>query len=473
MRFLCQGCRTKYQVADEKVRGKILTIRCRACGAMMHVRESLSRDGSISVAELVNQSGQLRQVAVERFVASSATVDLAVGDDLPTAVSQSVLGSAQSSPVDWFVAVDGAQRGPFSEAELIERIEAHDIGARHYVWREDYSGWKRLRDVPELSWALTAQRSPAPKPEPRLEHPGRVVDFAERRAEREPERLAPERFQPAASEAARPEDVFQSVPKAHAEVAKENTRFFVEAAGVGLQKSKNKAGLLLGLAGLSVVIAFIAAWATGLVRVSLPGFVGPPQPSRPEEVSEETATDLSDQERRMLKGLSGEEKKRQMRRLQDAPRASASADAPEAERGGGPRGRDDNGTLPIDLRPSSIPDRDEPIGAQAPPAPDVPVPPVDGTLDPVALRKVVGESKAAVEGCFKRERRPITEEIRIEFLVTVRPTGSVSEVVLKSPQFKQATFSGCIADKIKEWKFPAFVGGEAKVLLPFVRTPAS
>jgi hypothetical protein len=222
-----------------------------------------------------------------------------------------------------------------------------------------------------------------------------------------------------------------------------------------------------------VAIAFVAAWATGLVRVSLPGFVGPPQPSRPEEISEETATDLTDQERRLLKGLSGEEKKRQIRKLRDAPRASAPADAPEAERAGGPRGRDDNGTLPIDLRPSSIPDRDEPIVAQAPPAPDVPVPPVDGTLDPVALRKVVGENKAAVEGCFKRERRPITEEIRIEFLVTVRPTGSVSEVVLKSSQYKQATFSGCIADKIKDWKFPAFVGGEAQVLLPFVRTPAS
>lgn len=198
----------------------------------------------------------------------------------------------------------------------------------------------------------------------------------------------------------------------------------------GLQKSKNKVGLLLGLAGLSVAIAFVAAWATGLVRVSLPGFVGPPQPSRPEEISEETATDLTDQERRLLKGLSGEEKKRQIRKLRDAPRASAPADVA----GGGARGWPPRTRRQWDLAHRSAPELNpRPRRAHrrsSATRPDVPVPPVDGTLDPVALRKVVGRQGRS-RGLLGAEHRPITEEIRIEFLVTVRPTGSVSEVVLR------------------------------------------
>lgn len=468
MRFLCQGCRTKYQVADEKVRGKILTIRCRSCGAMMHVRESLARDGSISVAELVSQGAQPRQVVAAQRFAASATIDLAVGDDQPTSVGQPRAG-ASSAPVEWFVALDGAQHGPFSEAELTQRIKANDVGPRHYVWREDYSGWKRLRDVPELAWALAAQRSAPPQAEPA---PGRVVDLAERRAEREAESLSPERFEPTPRAALKPEDVFQSVPRAHAAVAKENTRFFVEAAGVGLQKSKNKAGLVVGLVGLSLTTLFVAAWAAGYVRVSVPWIMSAPEPSRAQERSEETTADLSERERRVLKGLSGEDPKRRPRRVQD-PRAVTAGLPLEPEHTLGSRGLDDNGRLPIDLRPGAVPERAEPIGEREPSSQLAPIPPVDGTLDAASLRKVVRENKVAVEGCFRRERRPITEQVRIEFLVTVQPSGAVSQVLLKTPELKQSSFAGCIAERIQDWKFPAFPGGPVQVLVPFVRMPAS
>ena len=433
----------------------------------MHVRESLAHDGSISVAALVSQGGEARQLAARQLVASSATIDLAVGDDQPTSVSQPARG-APSAPVEWFVAIDGAQRGPYSEAELTERIKAQDVGARHFVWREEYSGWKRLRDVPELAWALAVQQSFTPKTEP-----GRVVDLAERRAERETESLNPERFDPTPRATLKPEDVFQSVPKAHAEVAKENTRFFVEAAGVGLQKSKNKVGLVVGLAGLSLAALFVAAWAAGYVRVSVPWIMSAPEPSRAQEPSEETAADLSEQERRVLKGLSGEEQRRRTRRPHDLSRSMASSQGAEAERAAGSRGHDDNAGQEIDLRPGTLPERSDPIGAAEARTEQLPVPPVDGTLDPASLRKVVRENKAAVEGCFRRERRPITEEVRIEFLVTVQPSGSVSQVLLKTPELKQASFAGCIAERIQDWKFPAFPGGAVQVLVPFVRMPAS
>ncbi len=37
MKITCQSCQSKYNVADEKVQGKIVKIRCRKCGATIVV----------------------------------------------------------------------------------------------------------------------------------------------------------------------------------------------------------------------------------------------------------------------------------------------------------------------------------------------------------------------------------------------------------------------------------------------------
>ena len=37
MKITCQSCQSKYNVADEKVEGKIVKIRCRKCGATIVV----------------------------------------------------------------------------------------------------------------------------------------------------------------------------------------------------------------------------------------------------------------------------------------------------------------------------------------------------------------------------------------------------------------------------------------------------
>ncbi|MBN2360253.1 MAG: zinc-ribbon domain-containing protein, partial [Deltaproteobacteria bacterium] len=39
MKFFCDKCNTKYSIADDKVRGKILKIRCKKCGNVIVVRE--------------------------------------------------------------------------------------------------------------------------------------------------------------------------------------------------------------------------------------------------------------------------------------------------------------------------------------------------------------------------------------------------------------------------------------------------
>ena len=39
MKFVCDRCQTKYSIADEKVRGKILKVRCKSCTNIITVRD--------------------------------------------------------------------------------------------------------------------------------------------------------------------------------------------------------------------------------------------------------------------------------------------------------------------------------------------------------------------------------------------------------------------------------------------------
>ena len=46
MKFVCDKCNTKYSISDEKVRRKVLKIRCKNCGHIIVVRDpTRSRTG--------------------------------------------------------------------------------------------------------------------------------------------------------------------------------------------------------------------------------------------------------------------------------------------------------------------------------------------------------------------------------------------------------------------------------------------
>ncbi|MDB4998381.1 MAG: Signal recognition particle receptor protein FtsY, partial [Myxococcaceae bacterium] len=58
MKFLCEQCKAKYQISDEKVAGKTVRMKCRKCGHMIEVRAEVTESsvakplptGEVSVA---------------------------------------------------------------------------------------------------------------------------------------------------------------------------------------------------------------------------------------------------------------------------------------------------------------------------------------------------------------------------------------------------------------------------------------
>src|SRR5438034_7240537 len=51
VKFLCDRCRTRYSIGDDRVRGKILKIRCKNCANVITVREGMSPDSEAPTPE--------------------------------------------------------------------------------------------------------------------------------------------------------------------------------------------------------------------------------------------------------------------------------------------------------------------------------------------------------------------------------------------------------------------------------------
>lgn len=167
MKFVCERCQTKYSIADEKVRGKILKVRCKSCANIITVREEGARKPS-SPAIPVGGGGS---ASPDRGTGAHATI---VAPRLHTpppappverrAVPRPPVPPADEGPV-WYMALDGNRTGPFSRKQLIDQIAPLPKDADVHVWNERLGVWKPPTDIPALANELHARRRP-PVPVP-------------------------------------------------------------------------------------------------------------------------------------------------------------------------------------------------------------------------------------------------------------------------------------------------------------------
>jgi len=505
VKFLCGSCRTKYQISDDKVRGKILTIRCKKCGAKILVRESLARDGAEgTVVAPVADEPAPAEPAAESSLSSAFNRALATHEthDIPVA------SSSQPPEVayEWYTAIDGQQFGPFSFEQIQRQIHGGQLIGRHYVWHEGMDNWTRIRDVPSLREHLPSPTIPPPPPPPAESTSVRGAGAAsfDEDAGSGTKALFSEDLTSAGA-AARPlvvadgggseddteseseelpaegEDLFASVPRASAAelVPKESTRFFVKAAGVGSTKSRNRLAIAFGATAVALFVGFVAAWASGIVRVELPGIGNP-------FVRGEGRTNLYDGESEdpnAVKGLlSGEgeereppERRRSRPRRRRAPAPAESGfeyvDAEEYE--SSLRSREDESMQGIEIGELGTGgglERESVGDAELPSSNLDDIPAVDrGVLSPSDIQRTINSRKRSVKICYEQSLRG-QDGLRgkLEIRVTIEPSGEVSDAVIETPAFKGSRIGKCIAEKIAEWRFPAFDGEPQAILVPFI-----
>jgi len=164
MKFVCDRCQTKYSIADDKVRGKILKVRCKSCANIITVREDGARKPS---SPAIPVGG----AAPTTVTGPRATI---VAPRLPTPppappLERRAAPRPPAPPVDdgvvWYMALDGNRTGPFSRKQLIDQVAPLPKDADIHVWNERLGSWKPPMDVPALANEIHARRRP-PVPVP-------------------------------------------------------------------------------------------------------------------------------------------------------------------------------------------------------------------------------------------------------------------------------------------------------------------
>jgi predicted Zn finger-like uncharacterized protein len=120
MKITCQSCQSKYNVADEKVEGKIVKIRCRKCGATI----------------VVNGTGG---------ASANGTAD--------TTAQQGTVGSGDAQ---WHVNVGDNDQRTLTLGELVDAYNAGVVTQETFIWCDGMDDWRPLAEVDAVVAALHA-----------------------------------------------------------------------------------------------------------------------------------------------------------------------------------------------------------------------------------------------------------------------------------------------------------------------------
>src|SRR5579862_6011419 len=123
MKITCQSCQSKYNVADEKVQGKIVKIRCRKCGATIVVQGNGGAAANGSAA--------------------------AVGPATATA-------GGEAEGAQWHVNVGEGEPRTMTLSELVDAYNSGAVGQDTFIWTDGMDDWKPLSDVEAVVAALHA-----------------------------------------------------------------------------------------------------------------------------------------------------------------------------------------------------------------------------------------------------------------------------------------------------------------------------
>ncbi|HEY4015350.1 MAG TPA: zinc-ribbon domain-containing protein [Polyangiaceae bacterium] len=125
MKITCQACQAKYTIADEKVAGKVVKIRCKKCGATIVVNGNETTIGS--------------QPPGAGDEAGEGAVALAAGSSEP-----------------WTVNVAEGDQRVMTEPEVVAAYRVGVVTNDTYCWRDGMADWLPVMDIAALFSACNA-----------------------------------------------------------------------------------------------------------------------------------------------------------------------------------------------------------------------------------------------------------------------------------------------------------------------------
>ncbi len=136
MKITCQSCQAKYTIADEKVVGKTVKIKCKKCGATIVVNGN----------EVAPAAAPGSPVYPGR---------LPMDEEGATRVFSGPEPGAAPGADEWTVNVSDEDQRTMTSAQLAQAYAAGTISGETYVWRDGMGDWLPLSSVPELASAVS------------------------------------------------------------------------------------------------------------------------------------------------------------------------------------------------------------------------------------------------------------------------------------------------------------------------------
>ena len=223
MQFICESCKANLQIADEKIRGKRLIVRCKRCGVQIRIVDPalLPSQSAGKAAGTASQSagrpptgpirtsqagGRPSTGPIARASAPRRETDTESTRSMDSEVLEKALRASKAEdaapraasaprteppppppretplprePAAWFAMIQGKQLGPITRAELALKASAGQVGPRTYLWKEGMESWIRAKDVPELVPLFAAPPTPPSPPgdEARPDSQGRRIEL--------------------------------------------------------------------------------------------------------------------------------------------------------------------------------------------------------------------------------------------------------------------------------------------------------
>jgi predicted Zn finger-like uncharacterized protein len=217
MKFLCENCKAKYQIADDKVAGRTVRMKCRKCNHMIEVEASVTetsvnatnptddrprpgastgvsaskgavqaaasglppprRPMAASLAGVKPRTTPMPSPAPSRppggkvapktpipapgaGLAGAFSKAVSAPNEDPSSVSAAMaVLSSSSSTEEWYVGINGVPVGPVRLSDLRRKASNALITEESLVWREGFEEWVPLRTFPELAAMLKESAS--------------------------------------------------------------------------------------------------------------------------------------------------------------------------------------------------------------------------------------------------------------------------------------------------------------------------
>lgn len=135
MKISCQSCAAKYTIADEKVVGKVIKIKCKKCSATIVVN---GNDPAV-LAQLAAGEGYSAEDQAATQLATRPPSDLGL-----------------ANPDEWTVSVTDDDQRTMTTAQILSEYANGGLTADTFVWKDGMGDWLPLQQVPELQPLLAA-----------------------------------------------------------------------------------------------------------------------------------------------------------------------------------------------------------------------------------------------------------------------------------------------------------------------------